>query len=311
MSEKKAIRVAYGEALAALGEENEKVVALDADLAHATMTATFANKFPQRFFNAGIAEANMIDMAAGLSTMGFIPFASTFAVFAGRCFDQIRNGVCYPGFNVKFGMTHAGITLGEDGGSHQAIEDVALMRSIPGMTIIVPCDARETWRAVKAAAEIQGPVYLRLARLPSPVFEEEMPFEVGKANTLREGTDVAVFTCGIMVDECLQAAEQLSAKGISAAVINMHTIKPLDEEAVLRFASSCGAVVTVEEHSVIGGLGDAVGDVLLRNRCAIPFETIGVQDRFGQSGKPDDVLAEYGLDVASITARIEKFVASK
>lgn len=311
MSEKKAIRVAYGEALAALGEENEKVVALDADLAHATMTATFANNFPQRFFNAGIAEANMIDMAAGLSTMGFIPFASTFAVFAGRCFDQIRNGVCYPGFNVKFGMTHAGITLGEDGGSHQAIEDVALMRSIPGMTIIVPCDAKETWRAVKAAAEIQGPVYLRLARLPSPVFEEEMPFEVGKANTLREGTDVAVFTCGIMVDECLQAAEQLSAKGISAAVINMHTIKPLDEEAVLRFASSCGAVVTVEEHSVIGGLGDAVGDVLLRNRCAIPFEKIGVQDRFGQSGKPDDVLAEYGLDVASITARIEKFVASK
>ena len=311
MSEKKAIRVAYGEALAALGEENEKVVALDADLAHATMTATFANKFPQRFFNAGIAEANMIDMAAGLSTMGFIPFASTFAVFTGRCFDQIRNGVCYPGFNVKFGMTHAGITLGEDGGSHQAVEDVALMRSIPGVTIIVPCDAKETWRAVKAAAEIQGPVYLRLARLPSPVFEEEMPFEVGKANTLREGTDVAVFTCGIMVDECLQAAEQLAAKGISAAVINMHTIKPLDEEAVVRFASSCGAIVTVEEHSVIGGLGDAVGDVLLRNRCAIPFEKVGVQDRFGQSGKPDDVLAEYGLDVASIAARIEKFVASK
>ena len=311
MSEKKAIRVAYGEALAALGEENEKVVVLDADLAHATMTATFANKFPQRFFNAGIAEANMIDMAAGLSTMGFIPFASTFAVFAGRCFDQIRNGVCYPGFNVKFGMTHAGITLGEDGGSHQAIEDVALMRSIPGMTILVPCDAKETWRAVKAAAEIQGPVYLRLARLPSPIFEEEMPFEVGKANTLREGTDVAVITCGIMVDECLRAAEQLAAKGISAAVINMHTIKPLDEEAVLRYASSCGAVVTVEEHSVIGGLGDAVGDVLLRNRCAIPFEKIGVQDRFGQSGKPDDVLAKYGLDVASIIARIEKFVASK
>lgn len=311
MSEKKAIRVAYGEALAALGEENEKVVVLDADLAHATMTATFANKFPQRFFNAGIAEANMIDMAAGLSTMGFIPFASTFAVFAGRCFDQIRNGVSYPGFNVKFGMTHAGITLGEDGGSHQAIEDVALMRAIPGMTIIVPCDAKETWRAVKAASEIQGPVYLRLARLPSPVFEEEMPFEVGKANTLREGTDVAVFTCGIMVDECLQAAEQLAAEGLSVAVINMHTIKPLDEEAVLRFAASCGAVATVEEHSVIGGLGDAVGDVLLRNRCAVPFEKIGVQDRFGQSGKPDDVLAEYGLDVASIAARIKNFVATK
>lgn len=311
MSEKKATRVAYGEALAALGEENEKIVVLDADLAHATMTATFANKFPQRFFNAGIAEANMIDMAAGLSTMGFIPFASTFAVFAGRCFDQIRNGVCYPGFNVKFGMTHAGITLGEDGGSHQAIEDMALMRALPGMTIISPCDAKETWRAVKAAAEIQGPVYLRLARIPSPIFEEEMPFEVGKANTLREGADVAIFSCGIMVDGCLQAAEQLSAKGISAAVINMHTIKPLDEEAVLRFASSCGAIVTVEEHSVIGGLGDAVGDVLLRNRCAIPFEKVGVQDRFGQSGKPNDVLAEYGLDVASIVVRVEKFVASK
>ena len=305
MSEKKAIRVAYGEALAALGEENEKVVVLDADLAHATMTATFANKFPQRFFNAGIAEANMIDMAAGLSTMGFIPFASTFAVFAGRCFDQIRNGVCYPGFNVKFGMTHAGITLGEDGGSHQAIEDVALMRAIPGMTILVPCDAKETWRAVKAAAEIQGPVYLRLARLPSPIFEEEMPFEVGKANTLREGTDVAVITCGIMVDECLRAAEQLAAKGISAAVINMHTIKPLDEEAVLRFASSCGAIVTVEEHSVIGGLGDAVGDVLLRNRCAIPFEKIGVQDRFGQSGKPDALFEEYGLTAENIAARVK------
>lgn len=311
MSEKKATRVAYGEALAALGEENEKIMVLDADLAHATMTATFANKFPQRFFNAGIAEANMIDMAAGLSTMGFIPFASTFAVFAGRCFDQIRNGVCYPGFNVKFGMTHAGITLGEDGGSHQAIEDMALMRALPGMTIISPCDAKETWRAVKAAAEIQGPVYLRLARIPSPIFEEEMPFEVGKANTLREGANVAIFTCGIMVDGCLQAAEQLSAKGISAAVINMHTIKPLDEEAVLRFASSCGAIVTVEEHSVIGGLGDAVGDVLLRNRCAIPFEKVGVQDRFGQSGKPNDVLAEYGLDVASIVVRVEKFVASK
>lgn len=311
MSEKKATRVAYGEALAALGEENEKIVVLDADLAHATMTVTFANKFPQRFFNAGIAEANMIDMAAGLSTMGFIPFASTFAVFAGRCFDQIRNGVCYPGFNVKFGMTHAGITLGEDGGSHQAIEDMALMRALPGMTIIAPCDAKETWRAVKAAAEIQGPVYLRLARIPSPIFEEEMPFEVGKANTLREGADVAIFTCGIMVDGCLQAAEQLSANGIRAAVINMHTIKPLDEEAVLRFASSCGAIITVEEHSVIGGLGDAVGDVLLRNRCAIPFEKVGVQDRFGQSGKPNDVLAECGLDVTSIAARVEKFVASK
>lgn len=311
MSEKKATRLAYGEALAALGETNEKIIVLDADLSHTTMTAIFAKKFPQRFFNAGIAEANMVDMAAGLSTMGFVPFVSTFAVFAGRCFDQIRNGVCYPGFNVKFAFSHSGITLGEDGGSHQAIEDVALMRSIPGMTVIVPCDANETLRAVKAATELQGPVYLRLSRLPSPIFEEEMPFELGKANTLRQGSDVAIFTCGLMVDKCLQAAEQLAAKGIHAAVINMHTIKPLDEEAVVRFAASCGAIVTVEEHSVIGGLGDAVGDVLLRKRCAVPFEKIGVQDRFGQSGKPDDLLAEYGLDVASLTARIEQFVAAK
>ena len=311
MGEKKAIRVAYGEALAALGAENDKVVALDADLAHATMSATFADKFPERFFNAGIAEANMIDMAAGLSTMGYIPFASTFAVFSGRCFEQIRNGVAYPHFNVKFGMTHAGITLGEDGGSHQAIEDVALMRAVPGMTIIVPCDAKETYSAVKAAAQIDGPVYLRLARLPSPVFDEQIPFEVGKANTFREGTDVAVFTCGIMVDECLQAAEKLAAEGISAAVINMHTIKPLDEQAVMKYASQCGAIATVEEHSVIGGLGDAIGNVLLRNRVAIPFEKIGVQDRFGQSGKPDDVLKEYVLDVESITESLKKFVESK
>lgn len=311
MAQMKAIRVAYGEALAAVGAENDKIVALDADLAHATMSATFAAKFPERFINAGIAEANMVDMAAGLSTMGYIPFASTFAVFTGRCFDQIRNGVCYPNFNVKFGMTHCGITLGEDGGSHQAIEDVALVRAIPGMTVIVPCDASETYRAVKAASEINGPVFLRLARLPSPVFEEEMPFTVGKANVMLDGTDVAVITCGIMVAQCLDAAKALAEKGLSVAVINMHTIKPLDEECVMAFAKKCGAVMTVEEHSVIGGLGDAVGDVLLKNRAYIPFKKVGVQDCFGQSGKPDDVLKEYGLDTASIAASIEEFAQSK
>ena len=308
MKERKAIRVAYGEALARLGQENDKVVALDADLAHATMSATFANQFPNRFFNAGIAEANMVDIAAGLSLMGYIPFASTFAVFAGRAFEQIRNGVAYPHLNVKFGMTHAGVTLGEDGGSHQAIEDVAIMRALPGMTILVPCDANETWRAVKAASEIDGPVYLRLARLPSPVFEQEMPFTVGKANVLREGKDVSIITCGIMVGYCLDAAQELEKQGICAQVLNMHTIKPIDRDAVLRCAKNVGKIVTVEEHSVIGGLGDAVGDVLLQNGCSASLCKLGVQDRFGQSGKPQDVLHEYGLTVPDLTQAIAAFV---
>ena len=305
MGEKKAIRVAYGEALAALGAENDKIVALDADLAHATMSATFADKFPERFFNAGIAEANMIDMAAGLSTMGYIPFASTFAVFSGRCFEQIRNGVAYPHFNVKFGMTHAGITLGEDGGSHQAIEDVALMRAIPGMTIIVPCDAKETYSAVKAAAEIDGPVYLRLARLPSPVFDEQIPFEIGKANIFREGTDVAVFTCGIMVSQCLHAAELLAAKGIELAVVDLYSIKPVDEARIREYAAKCGVVFTAEEHSIYGGLGDAVACVL-ESEGKYPMHRIGVQDRFGTSADPEVIIAEYGLDAAGVAETIEK-----
>ena len=307
MSELKAIRVAYGEALAELGEKNQKVVVLDADLAHATMTATFADKFPERFFNAGIAEANMVDMAAGLSTMGYVPFASTFAIFgAGRAYDQVRNGCAYPNFNVKFCMTHSGVTLGEDGGSHQAIEDLALMRVIPGMTVVVPCDASETRRAVMALAEMQGPAYLRLARLPSPVFEEEMPFESGKANVLREGTDVAVFACGIMVNTALECAKKLADEGISAAVINMHTIKPVDRDCVLKYAAQCGKVVTVEEHSVIGGLGDAVGSVLLEAGCPVKFRKIGVQDRFGQSGKPADLLEEYGLSEGQVYRQIRE-----
>ncbi|MBP1556536.1 MAG: transketolase family protein, partial [Oscillospiraceae bacterium] len=293
MSNLKAIRVAYGEALAELGAANDKVVALDADLAHATMTASFADKFPERFFNAGIAEANMVSMSAGLSTMGYIPFCSTFAVFgAGRAYEQVRNSVAYPHFNVKLGMTHAGITLGEDGGSHEAIEDMALMRVIPGMTVIVPCDASETRRAVFAAAEIDGPVYLRLARLPSPVFEEEMPFEVGKANVLKDGSDVAIFACGIMVNTALECAEKLKAEGVDAAVINMHTIKPIDRDCIMTYAEKCKKIVTVEEHSIIGGLGDAVADVLVGNG-SFTFKKLGVEDRFGQSGKPDALLEEY------------------
>lgn len=305
MGEKKAIRVAYGEALAVLGAKNDKIVVLDADLAHATMTATFANQFPDRFFNAGIAEANMVSMSAGLSTMGYIPFCSTFAVFgAGRAYEQVRNSVAYPNFNVKLCMTHAGITLGEDGGSHQAIEDLALMRVIPGMTVIVPCDANETHRAVNALAEMKGPAYLRLARLPSEVFEEEQPFEIGKANVLHEGTDVAVFACGIMVKTALDCADELAKQGVSAAVINVHTLKPIDRDCVLKYARKCGKVVTVEEHSVIGGLGDAVADVLIGNGD-YKFKKIGVQDRFGQSGKPDDLLEEYGLSQPQVLKGIQ------
>lgn len=307
MSELKAIRVAYGEALAELGEKNKKVVVLDADLAHATMTATFADKFPDRFFNAGIAEANMVDMAAGLSTMGYIPYASTFAVFgAGRAYDQVRNGCAYPHFNVKLCMTHAGITLGEDGGSHQAIEDLALMRVIPGMTVIVPCDANETHRAVEALAEMEGPAYLRLARLPSPVFEEDMPFTIGKANVLREGGDIAVFTCGIMVATVLECAKKLQAEGISITVVNMHTIKPIDRGCIVKYAAECGNVVTVEEHSVIGGLGDAVGDVLLSEGCGVKFKKIGVNDIFGQSGKPAELLEEYGLSEDQVYRQLKE-----
>lgn len=304
MSELKAVRVAYGEALAALGAENDKVVVLDADLAHATMTATFAEKFPNRFFNAGIAEANMVSMSAGLSTMGYIPFCSTFAIFGtGRAYEQVRNSVAYPHLNVKLAMSHAGITLGEDGGSHQAIEDLALMRVIPGMTVVVPCDASETHRAVRALAKMEGPAYLRLARLPSVVFEEEMPFELGKANVLREGSDVALFACGIMVKTALDCAEELARSGVNAAVINVHTLKPIDRDCVMKYAKQCGKVVTIEEHSIIGGLGDAVADVLIGNGN-FAFKKIGVQDRFGQSGKPDALLEEYGLSTSKVLEQI-------
>lgn len=304
MSEKKASRVAYGEALAKIGDTDKRIVVLDADLAGATMTQYFKKAHPERFFDCGIAEANMVNMAAGMATLGLIPFASTFAVFAGRSFDQIRNGVCYPHLNVKFAFTHAGITLGEDGGSHQAIEDVALMRSLPGMTVLAPCDANETERAVKAAIEIDGPVYIRLARLPSTVFEMDMPFTVGKANILRQGKDTAIICYGVMVEQSLLAADLLAARGIDAAVVNMHTLKPLDEEMVTSLASKYGKIFTVEEHSVIGGLGEAVASVIC-NMDGVRLTKLGVQDRFGQSGKPADLLKEYGLDPESIANAVQ------
>lgn len=305
MSEKIATRVAYGEALIELGAKNKNVVVLDADLANATQTCKFAKEYPDRHFNMGIAEANMVDVAAGMSTMGLIPFCSTFAIFgAGRAYEQVRNSIAYPRLNVKLCMTHAGVSVGEDGGSHQAIEDLALMRAIPGMTVIVPADANEAKKAVFALAEFDGPAYLRLARLASPVFEDEHPFEIGKANVLKDGTDVAVFTCGLMVSECLEAAKLLEEDGIHAAVINVHTIKPIDAACVTRYARQCGAVVTVEEHSVIGGLGDAVSDVLMGN-VACKFRKLGVNDVFGQSGKAEDVLREYGLTADQIAANIK------
>ena len=308
MSEKIATREAYGKALVELGAENEKVVVLDADLAGATMTKYFKGAYPQRFFDMGIAEADMVATAAGMSTMGLIPFCSTFAMFgAGRAYDQIRNSVAYPKFNVKLCCSHAGLSVGEDGGSHQCLEDLALMRAIPGMTVIVPADAKEARKAVFALAEFQGPAYLRTARLATPVFEEDYPFEIGKANVLREGTDVAVFACGLMVSEALEAAKLLEADGISAAVINVHTIKPIDAQCVTEWAEKCGKVITVEEHSVIGGLGDAVADVLMGKVCC-KFRKIGVNDQFGQSGKALEVLREYGLIADQIAATIKESI---
>ncbi len=300
--EKKAVRAAYGEALVKLGEKNDRVVVLDADLASATMTGTFKKAFPERFYDCGIAEANMVDMAAGISTMGLIPFCSTFAVFAGRNYDQIRNGVCYPNFNVKFGFSHAGITLGEDGGSHQAIEDIALMRVLPNMTVLVPSDANECYQCVEAAAEINGPVYIRTSRLATPVFDPR-PFTVGKGTIIRDGKDCAIFTCGIMLEHVLDAAELLAARGIDAAVVSFHTLKPFDEELARAFTARCGKVFTVEEHSVIGGLGDTVASAIIGNGVKY-FEKIGINDVFGQSGKPADLLAEYGLTGQQIADRV-------
>jgi len=305
MAEKIATREAYGKALVELGEKNDKVVVLDADLAGATMTKYFKAAYPDRFYDMGIAEANMVNTAAGLSTMGLIPFCSTFAMFgAGRAYEQVRNSIAYPKFNVKLCMSHAGVSVGEDGGSHQCIEDIALMRVIPGMTVIVPADATEAKKAVFALADFQGPAYLRLARLASPVFEEDYPFEIGKANVLRDGTDVAIFACGLMVSESLEAAKLLEQDGINAAVINVHTIKPIDAQCVMDYAQRCSKVITVEEHSVIGGLGDAVADVLM-GKVNCKFHKIGVQDQFGQSGKAADVLREYGLTAEQIAAEIK------
>ena len=303
-----ATRDSYGKALAELGAQYDNLVVLDADLAGATKTATFQKAFPERHFDCGIAEANMVCIAAGLSTTGLVPFASSFAMFAaGRAFEQVRNSIGYPHLNVKIGATHGGISVGEDGASHQCCEDFALMRSIPGMTVICPADDVEARAAVKAAYEMEGPVYLRFGRLAVPVFhEEDMKFEIGKGEILRDGADVAIIANGLLVNEALVAAEELAAAGINAMVINMATIKPLDEELVLSAAKKCGKVITCEEHSVIGGLGEAVCAVL-SEKLPTPVKRIGVNDEFGHSGPAAALLKQFGLSAENIVAVAKDF----
>ena len=305
--EKKSTRVAYGEALVKLGKVNKDVVVLEADLSKSTMTAYFKKEFPERHINVGISEADMIGTAAGVASTGKIPFASTFALFAaGRAYDQIRNSVAYPKLNVKICPTHAGVSLGEDGGSHQSVEDIALMRPIPGMTVLCPADATETEKMIFAASEYEGPVYIRLGRLNIPViFDNDYKFEIGKAVTLAEGNDVAIIATGLMVNEALKASELLRDKGIEARVINMSTIKPLDEETVLKAAKECKFIVTSEEHSVIGGLGSAVSEYLSEVH---PTKVVkhGIYDEFGQSADGETMLDNYKLRAKDISELVLK-----
>ena len=312
MSEVKkvATRDAYGNALVEFAEEYKNLVVMDADLAGATKTGVFKKAYPDRHFNAGIAEGNMMGIAAGLAATGKIPFVSSFAMFAaGRAYEQVRNSVGYPHLNVKIGATHAGISVGEDGATHQCNEDIALMRTIPGMVVLNPADAVEARAAVKAALEYEGPVYLRFGRLAVPVFNdpEAYKFEMGKGIVLKEGKDVAIIATGLCVNEALQAADMLAADGIQAKVINIHTIKPLDEELVVAAAKECGKVVTVEEHSVIGGLGSAVCDALCANYPA-PVMKIGVNDVYGESGPALELIAKYGLDAKSIYEKVKAYI---
>lgn len=297
----KALRVAYGEALIELGKENDRVVVLDADLGHATMTSLFAERFPERFYNFGIAEANMVCAAAGMAHSGLIPFVSTFSMFgAGRAYEMVRNAVAYSRANVKLACTHGGISVGEDGGSHECIEDIALMRVIPGMTVLVPCDEIETRKAVFAAAQMDGPVYLRISRQPAAnVTRESTPFEVGKASVLREGRDICIMAIGLMVVPALKAAEALSQEGIQAEVTNMCSIKPMDQDYVLSANARFQSIITVEEHSVIGGLAGAVAESIAGHSGA-RFTAVGVEDRFGKSGTPQALFHAYGLTAEHI-----------
>lgn len=312
MSTMIATRDAYGQTLAELGEENNNIVVLDADLSGSTKTSTFAKKFPERFFNMGIAEANMVGTAAGLAATGKIPFLSTFAIFAvGRAWEQVRQSVAYPGANVKIVATHGGVTVGEDGGSHQSVEDIAIMRAVPNMTVIVPADGPETSRAIRAAAAYKGPVYVRLGRNKVPtVTPDDVPFEIGKGVQLAGGTDVTFVTTGLMTGQAVAAAEALKAEGVSARVVHLATVKPLDGEILLKAARETGAIVTAEEHSIVGGLGGAVAE-FLGEHCPTPMKRVGLNDRFGTSGKAEELLKYFGLMPADLAEAAREIIARK
>jgi len=307
MAEKISTRQAYGDALVELGKKNPDIVVMDADLSKSTMTAGFKKEFPERFFNAGIAEGNLMGMAAGLALSGKTVFASTFAMFAaGRAYEIIRNSIGYPNVNVKVCATHAGITVGEDGASHQCIEDLALMRVIPGMTVIHPADATSTAKLLEQIAAMHGPAYVRLGRLNIPViYDDSADIQLGKGNVVREGTDHTIIACGLMVNEAMMAAEELEKEGISVRIIDMHTIKPIDQDIIIKAAQETKSIITAEEHSVIGGLGSAVAEVVTA-KCPTKVTMVGVQDRFGQSGKPAQLMEEYNITAADIVKAVKE-----
>lgn len=309
MSNKIATREAYGKALVKLGKINDDVVVLDADLSKSTKTNDFYKAYPERFFNMGIAEQNLVGAACGFAATGKIPFASTFAMFAtGRAFEIIRNSACYPKLNVKICATHAGITVGEDGGSHQSVEDISLMRSIPNMTVLVPADGVEAEKMIFAAAEYNGPMYVRLGRSAVPtLFDENYNFEIGKGVVLKEGNDATIIACGMMVNEALIAADMLKEENINVRVINMSTIKPIDTELIIKAAKETKAIVTAEEHSIIGGLGSAVSEVVSENH-PVKVKKVGLNDCFGESGTPGELLEKYGLTAKNIVAKVKEAI---
>src|SRR5579862_2655624 len=310
-TEKKDTRSGFGAGLSELGEKNPKVVALTADLAGSLKMEPFIKEFPNRFFQVGIAEANMMGAAAGLTIGGQIPYTGTFANFStGRVYDQIRQSIAYSGKNVKICASHMGLTLGEDGATHQILEDIGMMKMLPGMTVVVPCDYAQTKAATIAIADYAGPVYLRFGRPVWPIFTTNMSFEIGKAQVFSEGNDVSIFACGHLVWKAIEAGKILQEKGISAEIINLHTVKPIDEEAIIRSVTKTGCVVTAEEHNIIGGLGDAVAHVVAKN-FPVPIEYVGTKDTFGESGTPDELLKKYGLDSPDIVAAAEKVMKRK
>ena len=312
MTQLVATRDVYGETLARLGESSQEIVVLDADLSGSTKTNIFAKKFPERFFNMGVSEADMMGTAAGLAAAGKIPFASTFAIFAsGRAWEQVRQSIAYPKLNVKIVASHGGITVGEDGASHQAIEDIAIMRAIPNMTVIVPCDGVETRSVIQEIVKYNGPVYVRVARGKFPVvLPEDYKFTMGKGVVVRDGKDAAIIANGLMVSHALQAAAMLEKEGLQIQVINMSTIKPIDSELIIKAAQETGAIVTAEEHSIIGGLGEAVASVVAEE-CPVPMKRVGIQDRFGQSGRAEELLIHYGLMPKDIAAAVKEVITKK